>query len=129
MPQFKSSKKPFKICREFSCNNLTKDSYCKNHEYIQREKELRRYKDYSSNRRNKEHHAFYTSKEWRALREYVMMIYNYLCIDCPLTPADVVDHDIPITVDWSLRLTISNCKPRCHACHNKKTAEDRKKYA
>ncbi|MEC2504384.1 HNH endonuclease, partial [Bacillus cereus] len=40
---------------------------------------------------------------------------------------DVVDHIIPIRVDWSKRLEPSNLQTLCHACHNKKTKEDEKK--
>ncbi|MDO6448097.1 HNH endonuclease [Oceanobacillus profundus] len=45
-----------------------------------------------------------------------------------MTTAEEVDHIIPVKVDWSLRLDINNCQPLCHDCHNKKTAEDKRKY-
>lgn len=122
-----TSTKPFKICREFGCSNLTKEIYCEEHKHIQMENERNRYKQYNQYR-DPVLVKFYNSKEWRALRDYVMMTHNYLCVQCPLTPAEEVDHIIPIRVDWSLRLTISNCQPLCHACHRKKTAEDVKKY-
>ncbi|WP_336623540.1 HNH endonuclease [Oceanobacillus profundus] len=121
------STKPFKICREFSCNNLTKDSYCEEHKHIQLEKELKRHRHYNR-QRDPILKKFYNSKEWIALRDYVMMINNYLCVKCPMTTAEEVDHIIPVKVDWSLRLDINNCQPLCHDCHNKKTAEDKRKY-
>lgn len=126
------SNRPFKICRVFECNNLTKDSYCKEHEHIKREKERKRYKTYNQ-QRNPVLVKFYNSKEWKALRDYVMAISSYLCANCSVPGvnpviADVVDHIIPVLVDWSLRLDIKNCQPLCHDCHNKKTAEDKKKY-
>lgn len=75
---------------------------------------------------------FYNSKEWRALRDYQMSVHHYLCSPCQdedeLTIADVLDHTVPVLVDWSLRLDIKNTKPMCHDCHNKKTAEDKRKY-
>lgn len=119
--------KPFKICRVFGCNQLTKESYCEDHAHIQQEKELKRYKRYNSER-DPVLTKFYNSKDWRTLSQFLMAKYHYLCIQCDLVPADVVDHIIPVQVDWSLRLDINNCQPLCHACHNKKTAEDRKKY-
>ncbi|PFK07818.1 HNH endonuclease, partial [Bacillus cereus] len=39
----------------------------------------------------------------------------------------VVDHIIPIRVDWSKRLEPMNLQTLCHACHNKNTKEDEKK--
>ena len=122
-----TSTKPFKICREFSCNNLTKDSYCEEHKHIQQEKERKRYKRYNVER-DPILIKFYNSKEWRALRNYVMMMHNYLCVNCPIKLAEEVDHIVPVRVDWSLRLDIKNCQPLCNACHRKKTADDVKKY-
>ncbi|PFA33091.1 HNH endonuclease [Bacillus cereus] len=40
---------------------------------------------------------------------------------------DVVDHIIPLLVDWLRRLDPANLQTLCHACHNKKTKEDEKK--
>lgn len=125
------SNKPFKICNKFGCNKLTKDSYCKDHAHIHRQKELQRHKRYNAER-DPVLVKFYNSKEWRMLREYVMAINYYLCIGCskPDNPsiANVVDHIVPVLVDWSLRLDLNNCQPLCHDCHNKKTAEDKRIY-
>lgn len=111
----------------FGCNKLTKESYCENHAHLKAEKELKRYKQYNK-QRDPVLTKFYNSKEWRMLRDYIMSINQYLCIQCTLVPADVVDHIIPVTVDWSKRLDHNNCQPLCHDCHNKKTAEDNVKY-
>lgn len=121
------STRPFKICYKFGCSNLTKDTYCKDHEHIAREKELKRHKQYNK-QRDPLLEKFYNSKEWRALSEFVRASNHYLCIQCELRTADVTDHIIPVQVDWSKRLDIGNCQPLCHGCHNKKTAEDKLKY-
>lgn len=126
------SNKPFRICNKFGCNNLTKNKYCQEHEHIEREKELKRHKQYNK-QRDPVLVKFYNSKEWRTLSEYVMASNNYLCVGCSLPGikpviADVVDHIVPVAVDWSKRLEINNCQPLCHDCHNKKTAEDKIKY-
>src|SRR5699024_5467092 len=76
---------------------------------------------------------FYNSKEWRALRDYIMAVNYFLCIGCSVpgtkpVMADVVDHVVPVLVDWSLRLDPSNCEPLCHAFNNKKTKKDKKQY-
>ena len=129
MPQI--STKPFKICRVFSCNNLTKDSYCEEHKHIQVEKELKRHRHYNK-QRDPVLKKFYNSKEWRMLSQHIMSINHYLCIGCstPNRPmiANLVDHIVPVLVDWSLRLVPNNCQPLCHDCHNKKTSEDKKIY-
>lgn len=122
-----NSTRPFRICREFGCNNLTKETYCKDHEHIGREKELKRHRQYNE-QRDPVLVKFYNSKEWKALSQYVMATNHYLCIQCETVPADVVDHIIPVKINWSLRLDPNNCQPLCHKCHNKKTAEDKKKY-
>ncbi|WP_438800582.1 HNH endonuclease [Bacillus cereus] len=55
-----------------------------------------------------------------------------LCLHCKnnrkITVADMVDHIIPIKVDPSLKLKLENLQSLCNPCHNRKTAEDKKKY-
>lgn len=43
-------------------------------------------------------------------------------------PVALVDHIVPIHVDWSLRLLEDNLQSLCESCHAAKTAEDRKRY-
>jgi len=125
------SNKPFRICKVFECNNLTKNTYCKEHEHIAREQELKRHQRYNK-QRDPKLVKFYNSKEWRTLSHYTLASNHYLCIACSTdyrpVLADVADHIVPVTVDWSLRLDPNNIQPLCHECHNKKTAEDTKKY-
>ena len=58
--------------------------------------------------------------------------HHHLCVHClkknRIKKADMVDHIIPIKVNWSLRLSLNNLQPLCNQCHNIKTAEDEKKY-
>jgi len=122
---------PKKICNAPGCNTLVsmKERYCKEHS-----KELSSLsaKDYNKNRRNKEHQKFHNSKAWKELRKLVLSRSGGLCVIClkldMQTKADVVDHIIPLTHDYSKRLKIENLQPLCHACHNRKTAEDLKLY-
>lgn len=55
-----------------------------------------------------------------------------LCLHCKdnrkIKVADMVDHIIPIKVDPSLKLKLENLQSLCNPCHNRKTAEDKKKY-
>lgn len=121
------SNKPFKICREFSCNNLTKESYCDEHKQLQTE----RHKQYNK-QRDPVLVKFYNSKEWKMLSHFTLASNHFLCVGCSTDDnprlADVADHIVPVTVDWSLRLDSNNTQPLCHGCHNKKTAEDKRKY-
>lgn len=125
------STKPHTICREFGCNNLTKEAYCEEHEHVQKEKELKRHRLYNK-QRDPVLVKFYNSKAWKTLSYFTLASNHFLCIGCSTEDipvlADVADHKVPVTVDWSLRLTPKNIQPLCHDCHNKKTAKDVKKY-
>jgi len=89
-------------------------------------------KTYDMYKRDKKSTAFYKSHEWEQVRLIALNRDRFLCVHCfnnkKITPADVVDHIIPIKVDWSLRLTLSNLQALCHKHHNRKTYEDLKKY-
>lgn len=119
--------KPFKPCKSLGCNELTRNKYCAKH--IEKEKETVRY--YDKYIRNKSSRSFYNSKQWREMRELIYRRDYGLCVQCRsngiIKIGDVVDHIIPIRVDWSKRLKPSNLQTLCHACHNKKTKEDEKK--
>ncbi|WP_345993752.1 HNH endonuclease [Sulfurimonas sp. HSL-1716] len=118
---------PKKICNQVGCNNLISISerYCGDHKRI-----VSKYKHriYDNHKRNKDHSKFYHSKEWKSIRETIMERNGGLCKRCQqldiITNADVVDHIIPITEDYTKRLDLSNLQPLCHSCHNKKTADD-----
>lgn len=72
----------------------------------------------------KDRNAFYNSREWRELREYILSL-NPLCVSCKekdrLVPATEIDHIIPISADPSKRLDINNLQPLCKSCHSEKT--------
>ena len=85
--------------------------------------EASRQKTYDNTTRNQESKAFYNSKAWWRVRT-IALRDNPLCVKCG-HPAQVVDHIIPITEDWSRRLDLTNLQPLCHLHHNQKTAEER----
>ncbi|WP_255301004.1 HNH endonuclease, partial [Bacillus thuringiensis] len=76
--------------------------------------------------------SFYNSKPWSVMREFVYHRDYGLCVQCRrkgiIKIGDVVDHAIPLLVDWLRRLDPNNLQTLCHACHNKKTKEEEKKY-
>ncbi|HLT52423.1 MAG TPA: HNH endonuclease signature motif containing protein [Flavobacteriaceae bacterium] len=114
------------------CRNLTTGKYCDQHQDKLLEEKRYRNKQYDRYKRDKEATAFYNSIQWRALRYQAMVRDNHLCQHCikdkKITYAEVVDHIIPIKVDWSKRLKKSNLQSLCDTCHKSKTAEDKRKY-
>lgn len=127
--------KPLRPCNYINCNNLTRTSYCEGHSYIveerKKEREKERYKKYNKYKRDKETQKFYDGREWRGIRQQFIRT-NTLCKRCldskRITHADVVDHIIPIKVDWNKRLDINNLQSLCNKCHAIKTQEDKRKY-
>ncbi len=122
---------PKKICNHPGCNTLIsmKERYCDEH---RRETVKRKNSEYDERRRNKKHDRFYHSKEWKGPRNKIMEKHGGLCLWCEriglTVKAKVVDHIIPLSVDWSLRAELFNLQPLCDPCHAKKTAEDVKTY-
>jgi 5-methylcytosine-specific restriction protein A len=126
--------KPLRPCNKIGCTNLTRDRYCEQHKHLveQRQRSRRNDKEYDKHKRNQQARAFYHSREWERLRQAALARDHYLCQHClqhnRITRATIVDHIVPISVDWSKRLSLDNLQSLCHACHNRKTAEDKRKY-
>ncbi|QEU48014.1 HNH endonuclease [Schleiferilactobacillus harbinensis] len=74
---------------------------------------------------------FYKSKAWEHL-SYDYRLKYPMCEWCQkkglFVSADVVDHIIPIRVDWTKRLDESNLQSLCNSCHWQKSQEDKKRY-
>ena len=72
---------------------------------------------------------FYQGKVWRSISKAFRRRYP-VCAHCMAagraTPADMVDHIIPVRVQWGLRHDPNNLQALCHPCHNAKTAKDRR---
>ncbi len=63
---------------------------------------------------------FYKSQEWRALRFIVLKEQGARCCLCGTTSAtDImhVDHIVPLSWDWGLRLTKNNLQILCESCN------------
>lgn len=125
---------PKKVCNEQGCNTLIdiSDRYCAKHKQDKKMQDAKRDKIYNATTRNQKHSNFYNSHLWRKVRKQVMNRTGGLCKQCLALDmnikADVVDHIIPIEIDWNLRLRLDNLQPLCNVCHNKKTAQDKIKY-
>lgn len=124
--------KPMRPCAAIGCRNLSRERYCNDHEHMAEQERKSRHKHYDQHQRNKQATMFYHSIEWDRARWDRLTKDFGLCQDClkeqRITPADVVDHIKPIEWFWELRLTISNLRSLCHMHHNRKTADDKKRY-
>lgn len=67
---------------------------------------------------------FYSSSAWQHLRTLKRQV-NPLCQDCEeadrITPAESVDHIVPIEQQPDLALVMENLRSLCWPCHNTKT--------
>lgn len=86
--------------------------------------EASKQKEYDTTSRNQDTKAFYNSKAWWRVRTKVLMA-NPLCVVCG-RPANVVDHIKELT-DGGAPLDLDNLQGLCHAHHNQKSADERKK--
>lgn len=116
---------PKKICLAPSCNNLVgmKEKYCSSCQPAMKEVKREKNKKYDQYIREDDIVKFYHSREWKKVREAVLIRDNYLCQHCLkdniIKSAEIVHHIVEIKDDWSKRLLINNCESVCKSCHNK----------
>lgn len=120
--------KPLRPCNKPGCPNLTREGYCGQHKTAKADNN--RY--YDKYNRNKKHDQFYHSSSWIKCRDYIKIRDNGLCQHClnekRITVGVLVDHIVPLSIDWSKRLDENNLQLLCQSCHNLKTTEDTQKY-
>ncbi|WP_203664738.1 HNH endonuclease [Lacticaseibacillus sp. 53-4] len=121
-----------KLCNHAGCNTMVpfNQRYCDKHQPEPRASDNERY----AHRKEigGRYFQFYKSKPWRKL-SYSYRLAHPLCERCKANglyvQADVVDHIVPIRVDWSRRFDESNLQSLCNACHGVKTkVEDAAHY-
>lgn len=83
-----------------------------------------RHKEYKTKRTDDREQAFYKSREWKALRQRLDVIYKGLCIysyyeDHRIIPRNLYHHIVPVKEDWSKRLDIDNLIPVSNRAHQK----------
>lgn len=112
----KRKKRP---CSRPRCPNLVDfpNRLCRKH---RRKVWRQRAKEYVAS--NPKEWAFYNSKIWLAERKE-HLLENPFCVVCG-TFAEMVDHIIPIRIDWERRLDRTNFQSMCHACHHKKRGRE-----
>lgn len=70
---------------------------------------------------------FYESWEWKQLRYETLKKYGRKCLCCGASSKEaviVVDHIIPVTKRWDLRLDPDNLQVLCDDCNRGKTNRD-----
>ena len=104
-----------KLCSQAGCNRTQKESYCDKHKRVKS----------SFTAKGSKEELFYHTTRWRKLRKY-FITKNPLCVIClsegRTTPAKVVDHVIPLRLNYELRLDSNNLQALCSKCHNNKSA-------
>lgn len=120
--------KPLRPCNKPRCPNLTREGYCEQHKTTKADNN----QYYDKYQRNKKHDRFYHSASWIKCRDYIKIRDNGLCQHCKnekrIAVGVLVDHIIPLSMDWNKRLDEDNLQLLCTSCHNKKTNEDIQKY-
>ena len=81
--------------------------------------------------KNPEVKKFYDSKVWRSLR-MEQLVEEPLCRECRkkgrLKAAEMVDHIVPVRVDWERRLDKTNLQSLCNRCHAVKRGRESRLY-
>lgn len=117
-----------KPCNKTGCKAVIPQGqkYCKDHQYIEDEYRRRRYQDYDTKRKNDpekfKYVEFYHSKEWTALRDYIMAKYNGICLYSLFiynlfVPATTVHHVYYLEDRWDLKLDEGNLIPVSYSVH------------
>jgi 5-methylcytosine-specific restriction protein A len=118
------AQKKLHVCNKMGCNNLTRNRFCEQHEYIEIEERKAINRRYNQNRTDDKEQAFYKSKGWKIARKKALARDEYICQDCKrlgyIVPAVTVHHIIPIKEEWKLRLIIENMVSLCESCHQQR---------
>ncbi|ELC8387923.1 hypothetical protein QYB77_003012 [Clostridium perfringens] len=108
-----------KPCGHVGCTKIVNEGvvYCNKHQKEYEEKQREKYKRYKRRRMHdeeqKKYQKFYTSKEWKRIRE--MSIMDTLAIDVidyyklnKITQGEIVHHIVEVSEDYNKRLNKEN---------------------
>lgn len=118
---------PLRKCLHPSCRKLIPfdERYCEQHS-----KTVNQEYDQARKRNNPKYIKFYRTTAWKSVRKVALLRDDGLCqlclVDGIITEAQMVDHIIPVLVDWEKRLELNNLQSLCYSCHARKTSDDKK---
>jgi 5-methylcytosine-specific restriction protein A len=116
------------LCVAPGCKTIVRDgtSRCEKHTKTAK-KQKAEIREFNGGRANSK---IYNSARWRRLSNKKRTVTPF-CEDCEdqgiTTLANVVDHIVELNDNPKLAYAWSNLRSLCHACHNKKTAEEKRK--
>ena len=115
--------RPKRPCRKVGCPALVINGFCDTHTKTEATN-CQRWIGTASSRGY--------DAAWQRKRLEILKRDKYLCQHClkigRATPADDVDHKIPLRVDSALRLEDDNLQSLCRQHHRTKTEQDKKLY-
>lgn len=128
------------VCGWPGCNQVTHGRYCEKHQQLaeakwQKQKaeyrksklataiNAQRQRQYDQTERDQEAKAFYSSKQWRQVRDYVYSRDGARCQVCGnvVTDRKIADHIKPLKYSPEQKLDTSNLWLLCYKDHSRKT--------
>lgn len=115
------------LCVAPACREIVRDgtSRCEKHKFVAK-KDKNKLRELRGGRRNSK---VYDSSRWRRIsnKKRTVTPFCEMCEDIGIDRvADVVDHIVEIE-DGGGQYEWSNLMSLCHACHNQKTADEKRK--
>ncbi len=125
-------------CKHLGCHQLVQypGYYCANHSDDKSNRSMSNHiYNVATRKRNRskiEQYKFYRSREWKSIRESVLVRDTYLCQYCftigVITSGNIVDHIVPYEYYPDGKADKSNLVTCCKACHNAKTKWEHEYY-
>lgn len=120
---------PKKICNFSNCHKIINgnERYCEQHKKLyEKAKALtnKKYDFFIRHKRDKRYTEFYHSKEWKKLRDSILVKYKGLdlfayFIENKIKYANIGHHIVELKDNWGLRLTFKNIFPVSNISHKK----------
>ena len=106
------------------CKHLIENTekYCKKCAEEYKQDKRKDYIEYNNTKRDKKSSKFYSSREWKLVRDIVRERDNNLCRVClsnkMVKGADMVHHIEELQDNYNRRVDTSNLVSLCSTCHN-----------